>query len=106
MNKDRLSLLLQYYKEDPNDPFNIYALANEYKEEKPQKALEYYEILIDKHPEYVATYYHLAQLYLDLEMDEKAKSTFEKGIEVASQKNEQLMLRELKSAYDEFMMDF
>jgi len=106
MNKDRLSLLLEYYEEDPNDPFNIYALANEYKSHNSEKALEYFEVLIEQHPEYVATYYHLANLYLDLGMDEKAKATFEKGIQMATQQNEVLLLRELKSAYDEFMMDF
>ena len=106
MNKDRLSLLLEYYEEDPNDPFNIYALATEYKSHNSEKALEYFEVLIDKHPEYVATYYHLAHLYLDLGMDEKAKATYEKGIQMATQQNEVLLLRELKSAYDEFMMEF
>ncbi len=106
MNQDRLTLLLEYYKDDPNDPFNLYALATEYKSTEPEKALEYFEMLIEKHPNYVATYYHLANLYLDLGRDEKAKSTFEMGIEKATGQNEALLLRELKNAYDEFMMDY
>lgn len=104
MNQSRLEQLLQFYEEDPNDPFNIYALANEYKSSDPDKTMGYFEILIEKHPEYIATYYHLAHLYIDIGEDEKAKSTFEKGIEIASINNEALALRELKNAYDEFMM--
>ena len=104
MNQSRLEQLLQFYKEDPNDPFNIYALANEYKSSDPEKAIDYFEILIINHPDYIATYYHLGHLYIDVEEDEKAKSTFEKGIEIASKNNESLALRELKNAYDEFLM--
>ncbi len=106
MNQDRLALLLQYYKDDPNDPFNIYALATEYKDFEPEKALDYYLILIEQHPDYVATYYHLAQLYIDLNQDDQAKVIFEKGIEKATELNESMLLRELRSAYDEFMMDY
>ena len=106
MNYSRLNHLLEFYKEDPNDPFNIYALATEYKSVDAEKALTYFELLIENHPDYVATYYHLAHLYLDLEKDEDAKITFENGIEKAALNNENLMLRELRSAYEEFMMDY
>ncbi len=105
MNTSRLEQLLQFYNEDPNDPFNLYALANEYKSTDLNKALGYYERLIQFHPNYIPTYYHLAQLYLDMGDDDKAKITYETGIEKASTANENLMLRELKNAYNEFMMD-
>lgn len=106
MNQERLSLLLQYYEEDPNDPFNIYALATEYKNEEPEKALDYFRILMEQYPDYVATYYHLAQLYIDLGEEDEAKTAFERGIEKAMEQGESTLLRELKSAYDEFMMDY
>lgn len=106
MNPDRLKLLLEYYHDDQNDPFNIYALATEYRDHDPEESLKYFEILIEKHPDYVPTYYHLANLYIELEMDEKAKAIFENGIEKATSQNEKLLLRELKNSYDEFMMDF
>jgi len=106
MNQERLEQLLLFYEEDPDDPFNIYALANEYKSIDAKKALGYFELLIKNHPNYVATYYHLAHLYLDLGTDEKAKKTFEDGIETATRNSDSLALRELKSAYDEFMMDY
>lgn len=106
MNNDRLALLLQYYDKDPGDPFNLYALATEYKNEAPVKALSYFELLAEKHPDYVPTYYHLALLYIDMDEAEKAKKVFEKGIEKATAMKEAMLLRELKSAYDEFMMDY
>lgn len=106
MNKRRLEHLIEFYKDDPNDPFNIYALATEYKSINPKKALEYFELLVNNHPDYVATYYHLAHLYIEFDEEEKAKLTFEHGINVAKEQNDQLALRELKSAYDEFTMDY
>ena len=106
MNQDRLEQLLLFYKEEPYEPFNIYALANEYKSVDPEKALKYFQILEQKHPDYIATYYHLAHLYIDLNQEKFAKETFEKGIEIAIKNNESFALRELKSAYDEFMMDY
>lgn len=106
MNPDRLKLLLEYYRAEPNDPFNIYALGIEYRDHDPQESLKYFEILIENAPDYVPTYYHLANLYVALEMDEKARVTFENGIARATAQNEELLLREIKSSYDEFMMDY
>ena len=106
MNQDRLEQLLLFYKEEPNDPFNIYALANEYKTVDQEKALKYFQMLLQRHTEYIATYYHLAHLYIDLDQEELAKETFEEGIKIAIKNNESFALRELKSAYDEFLMDY
>lgn len=106
MNLSRLEQLKQFYKEEPEDPFNIYALATEYKDSDPKKALRYFEILIEKHSEYIATYYHLAHLYIDLGKDNLAKKTFEEGIDMAMKNKETLALRELRSAYDEFTLDY
>lgn len=105
MNTTRLEQLFQFYREDPNDPFNLYALANEYKSFDLNKALSYFEKLIKYHPDYIATYYHLAQLYLDLGEEDKAKDTYEIGIEKASKSQEHLLLRELRNAYNEFLLD-
>jgi Tfp pilus assembly protein PilF len=105
MNKQRLALLNQYLEESPNDPFTMYAIAMEYLEDDTQKALGYFELLIEKHPDYIATYYHLANLYRDLGQTDKARITFETGIDKALKSQDALALRELKNAYDEFMMD-
>ena len=105
MNQSRLKHLIEFFHEAPDDPFNIYALANEYKSFDQKKALEYFKILIQKHPDYIATYYHLAHLYIELGEDQNAQQIFEMGIEIATKNNEAHALRELRSAHDEFMME-
>ena len=80
MNSQRLKLLQEYLKNDPNDPFNLYAIATEYRDEAPRKALEYYEQLLTQHPDYLPTYYHAANLYAELNEDAKAEEIYNKGI--------------------------
>ena len=105
MSSPRLKKLLEFLEESPNDPFTIYAVATEYRREDPQKTLHYYEKLLREHPHYVATYYHAAQLYLDLGETDRAEETFTKGIAIAQEQNEALALRELQNAYNEFLFE-
>lgn len=105
MNSERLDQLLDFQKDDPNDPFIIYAIATEYIATNAKKALEYYELLLAQHADYLATYYHVAKLYADLEESEKAEAAFKKGIALAKSQNESLALRELQNAYMEFLFE-
>ncbi len=105
MPSSRLPQLLAFLEEDPEDPFVLYALATEYRSEQPLKALSFYEHLLEKHPHYVATYYHAALLYVDREEPEKAEQTFERGIVEAKEQNEALALRELQNAYNNFLFE-
>lgn len=105
MNKERLSQLLTFLKEEPNDPFIIYAIATEYSQVDPEKALGYFEKLLAEHENYVATYYHAARLYAELGEREKAENTFQKGIQMAQAQHEALALRELQNAYNEFLFE-
>lgn len=84
MPQDRLTHLLQFYEEDPNDPFTRFALAQEYvKRGEPEKALGIYEKLTIDHPDYVGTYYHLGKLYEGLGRKEQAIATYRTGIAAA-----------------------
>jgi len=103
MSQTRIEQLLAFLEEEPNEPFNIYALALEYTKAEPSKAIGYFEQLLHKHPNYVATYYHAGKLYEELEMEEKAEEAYKKGVEIATEQNEALALRELKNAYQEFL---
>lgn len=103
MSQTRINQLLAFLEEEPNDPFNLYALALEFAKTDHQKAVSYFEQLLTKHPNYVATYYHAGKLYEELEEEEKAEEVYKKGVEVATQQNEALALRELKNAYQEFL---
>lgn len=103
MSQSRLEQLLIFLKEEPHEPFNIYAIALEYIKNDGEKALTYFEQLLQQHPDYVATYYHAGKLYEELEMEEKAENAYKKGIETATRQNEALALRELENAYQEFL---
>jgi tetratricopeptide (TPR) repeat protein len=103
MALSRLKQLLQFWQEDPNDPFTLYALATEYRPTDPNKALFYYEKLLAEHPGYVGTYYHAAKLYAELGQANKAEDTFKKGLEVSQQAGHRNAYRELQAAYRDFM---
>jgi tetratricopeptide (TPR) repeat protein len=105
MNHARLDQLLLYYNEDPNDPFNIYALALEYQKSDLHKACEYFERLLNNHEDYIPTYYHAAKVYQDLNEKAKAIAVYEKGIAHAKKQLNMKAARELQSAYDELIFE-
>lgn len=106
---DRITQLLALQKESPNDPFFPYALAMEYLEKDPASALPYLESLRNHHPEYAATYYHLANLYLSFGRLQDAQTTFKQGISVCRQQKEgkaPKLLQELETAYEQFLFEY
>lgn len=116
---DRLQQLLDFLEKEPNDTFLLYAVATEYLKTDTQKALEYFENLLQNHSNYIPTYYHAAELYTHLENYEKANQTYLKGIEVcqnaiekAQSENQEIdkvtskSLQELGSAHELFLMEF
>jgi tetratricopeptide (TPR) repeat protein len=105
MSSSRLELLEEYYRQDPSDPFNVYALAIEYLKSDTGRSKEYFTELLEKHPDYLPSYYHAAKLFVDLDEKEKAIEVYEKGIALAKTKKEFKALRELQSAYDELMFE-
>ncbi len=105
MKNERLKKLLEYLEKEPNDTFLLYAVANEYRHSDPLKAKEFYDLLLSDHQDYLATYYHAASLYLELDRSSEAEGIFQKGIKLAEQQNDQLALRELKNAYQNFLFE-
>ena len=97
MNNARLEQLLQFLQEDPDDPFNIYCLANEYKNSDPSKAMKYYQELLLNHAKYLPTYYHAAELHINNNEIARAEKVIADGITLAIEQNDQLALRELKN---------
>ena len=101
MSINRLERLLEFHKNEPNDPFLKYALATEYlRLNNPQKALYYYLELVNKHTDYVGTYYHLGKLYEQLLQQNDALKIYEQGIEVAKRIKDQHALNELLGVYN------
>jgi len=106
MNPKRLQQLLNFLEKEPKDPFLLYAIATEYGEEHPEKAASYFDILLEKHPNYSATYYHAAALFAEMDLIDKAKSTYLKGIEICEAQKEIKALAELKNAYQNFLFEY
>lgn len=106
MSINRLERLLEFLKNEPNDPFLKYALATEYlRLDNPQMALRFYEDLIINHEDYVGTYYHLGKLYEHLGRSQDAVNIYEKGILIAKKIKDQHALNELLGVYNTLQDD-
>lgn len=101
MQRNRLQKLLEFTESEPNDPFLKYALATEYiRLNEADTALSYYEDLVNNHPDYVGTYYHLGKLYEALNRKEDAIKTYQTGMEVARAARDNHAYSELQAVYN------
>lgn len=101
MQNTRLSKLLQFLEAEPNDSFILYALATEYNAINDTKnAFHYYLKLINEHPDYVGTYYHLGKLYEKENQKQEAISIYQKGMLMAKTKRDMHAFSELQGAYN------
>ena len=101
MSINRLERLLEFFKTDPNDPFLKYALATEYlRLNNTEEALRFYLDLVDKHTDYIGTYYHLGKLYEQLGQQNDALKVYEQGIAIAKRIKDQHALSELLGVYN------
>ncbi len=101
----RLEQLLRYAREEPNDPFNLYAVALEYLKLDSLKAAEFFETLLKDHPNYVATYYTYGKLLHGENHFSRAREIFESGIIRATEKGDAKAIGELKNALSELDFD-
>ena len=99
---DRIAFLLDFIEKNPGDLFSRHALAMEmikvgnYHEAK----LILEQILISNH-QYIGSYYHLGKVDEQLGYTQEALGTYQNGIDVASEINDQHALRELKAALNQ-----
>lgn len=104
-NMDRIRELLQYAKEEPENPFNIYALALEYQNQDKEKASFYFNKLLKEHKSYLPTYYHAAAFFASEGNTSLANSLYLEGIALAEKQNNQHARKELKNAYLNFQFE-
>jgi Tfp pilus assembly protein PilF len=104
-NLDRLQLLRDFIKEEPENPFNFYALALELREKDHEEASELFDYVLVNHPDYLPVYFPSAHYFAELNALQKARETFEKGIHLAQSKNEEKALKELKNAFQNFLFE-
>ncbi len=99
MKEMRLKKLLQWEAEKPYDEFLKFAVSQEYiSGGNDSEAKKYLELLANKSPNYLATYYQLGKLYERMNETEKAKDTYSKGKKVAQIAGDAKTLRELNEA--------
>lgn len=106
MNNQRIVLLKKFIQEEPSNPFNGYALAMEYYDDRSEEALTLLESLIENHQDYLPTYYKLAHLYWALENFENANEIFKNGIVLAQEQGDEKALSELNSSYLNFQFEY
>lgn len=101
MQNARLTKLLEFLEQEPNDSFILYALATEYNSQNDtENAFFYYLKLVNEHPTYVGTYYHLGKLYEKQGEKEKAIEIYQQGMQAARSKRDMHALSELQGAYN------
>lgn len=104
-NLDRIQLLKQFIQEEPENPFNWYALALEYRETDPAEAYSLFQKVLKTYPSYLAAYFPAAHLYSELGEISESKEVFEKGITLAREQKNTKALQELQNAYQNFLFE-
>jgi tetratricopeptide (TPR) repeat protein len=95
----RLQQLQQFLVASPDDAFILFALAKEYeKQNEVENALSYYQTLLEKHADYVGTYYHLGKLQEQMQAFDAAVTTYTAGMQVAKKAGDHHALSELAGA--------
>ena len=85
----RLEKLQEFVKRDPDKAFSLYGLAMEYKGlGRHQESEDCFSRLLGKHPDYTAAYLHYGTLQFEMGQTELAIQTFEKGIQICTERAE------------------
>lgn len=97
MNTQRIEMLKKLVLEDPKDPFYPYALALEYLKTQRSEALSILKGVMERHPDYLPTYYQAGLLSIEFGQLDEGQAILEKGIALAQQQNDRKALNELRS---------
>ncbi|HVZ95471.1 MAG TPA: hypothetical protein VG847_01250 [Chitinophagaceae bacterium] len=99
---ERIDRLNEFLKESPDDSFLQHALALEYiKLGNDKEAGKLFYKILEKEPGYLGSYYHLGKLLERKKDITEALRIYEKGMEIASLKNDRHSYNELFAAYEE-----
>jgi predicted Zn-dependent protease len=94
--------MLGFLEQDPNDSFTRYAVALEYMGLKEYRiAQRYLAELVERDPDYVATYYQLGQVHTALEAWDEAEKAYTAGIAAGRKAGDLHAVSELQAALDE-----
>ncbi len=102
MQAERLKFLEEDLRDNPDDPFNYYALALEYLKSDRTVAARYFETLENRFPDYLPAYYHAAAFCFEAGDWERADRLYRAGIDLAGKTGHTKAQRELQGAYQLF----
>ncbi len=99
---DRIEKLKEYLQASPRDNFLQHALALEHiKQGQEAEARGLFEEILQRDPNYIGSYYHLAKLLERTGEQTLAIEWYEKGMAAAKAAGENHAYGELRSAYEE-----
>src|SRR5258706_14384593 len=94
--------LLSMLDKNPNDPFLLYGLAQEYaKAGDSARAVEFYDKCLAADPAYCYAYYHKARAQQQANQTGAAVATIKQGVAAATKAADAHALSELSSLLDE-----
>lgn len=105
MKPKRIDQLKEFHKQDPKDPFTIYAIALEYLNSDNGKAKLFFDQLLREHNQYLPTYYHAAQFYVENNDPSRAKSIYQSGIALAEKQGDDKTRKELDNALTNLLFE-
>jgi Tfp pilus assembly protein PilF len=106
MGMSRIKQLEDFLKKEPQDSFLNYALAIEYIGiDETEKARQIFLELLERDPDYTATYYHLGKIYQNEKDVDRAEQIYKDGIAITRLKKEQHKLAELQTALNNMLFD-
>lgn len=102
MEPTRIEILEQTLESTPNNTFARYALALELSRAgQPERAWQQFEHLLNRHPDYAATYLQAGMYLAKQGRDVEARDVLTKGIEVNRKQGNLHAQSELEAALEE-----
>jgi tetratricopeptide (TPR) repeat protein len=104
MSLERLNELRQLEKEEPNDPFILYAIGLElYKVDSFEAGEKQLLKIATLHSDYCPVFFKLGQWYAEDNREEEALIYFNKALVIAKKENDLKAVNEIKEAI--FMLE-
>ena len=99
---DRIEKLKDFLKENREDSFLCHALALEYiKLRDDEKAQPLFEVILEREPGYIGTYYHLGKLLEREHKKQEAIHIYERGMIESKKVNDMHTYNELQGAWED-----
>jgi len=101
---ERIQKLKEFLQVNPDDSFVQHALALEYvKMGDDKEARKFFENILTRDPDYIGSYYHLAQLLQRTNEREEAIRWYEQGMLRAKNAGDNHAYNELMAAYEDLV---